>query len=500
VSLHDLPVVVVGAGMGGLAAAIDLARRGARVTVVDKQPAPGGKMRHVMVDGVGIDGGPTVFTMRWIFDGLLEAAGTSLEAELTIVKAEVLARHAWTSGGRLDLFADIDRSADAIGSFAGAADAAGFRAFCARAREVYDTLRGPFIASQRPSPLGLIQRVGIGNLGAMLRTTPFQTLWAALGTHFQDQRLQQLFGRYSTYVGSSPFRTPATLMLVAHVEQDGVWLVKGGMHAVAVALQRVAERLGATFRFEAPVARIVLRDGRVSGVQLASGERLEAAAVVFNGDVSALGRGLLGEDVVRAAPVTRRKHRSLSAQTWCVRAATSGFPLDHHNVFFSTDNAQEFDAVFSRRSVCAQPTVYLCAQDRGAVPTARAGTPERMLLLINAPADGDVAPMAETEVETLRQRADGVLRACGLFLDWSAGAAVATGPAGFGALFPGTGGALYGRANHGPFATFARSGSASAIPGLYLAGGSVHPGPGVPMAAMSGRLAAARLLEDSAQR
>ena len=114
--------------------------------------------------------------------------------------------------------------------------------------------------------------------------SPFGSMWQALGGYFQDPRLRQLFGRYATYCGSSPFLAPATLMLVAHVEQDGVWLLDGGMHTLAATLQRLAQARGARFRYGTPVHSIVTRDGRACGVRLAHGEQLDAAAVVFNGD------------------------------------------------------------------------------------------------------------------------------------------------------------------------------------------------------------------------
>jgi 1-hydroxycarotenoid 3,4-desaturase len=261
-------------------------------------------------------------------------------------------------------------------------------------------------------------------------------------------------------------------------------------------LQGLAERQGARFRFGAHVLDILVRDGRASGVRLADGEVIEADAVVFNGDVAALARGLLGGDARRAAPDTPDAARSLSAVTWCAEVPTSGFPLLHHNVFFAEDYAEEFDAIFRRRTICAAPTVYVCAQDRG-IGEVAAGTPERLLLLINAPADGDKRDFG-AEVPDLARRTLELLRACGLELGLPEERATPTTPTGFDALFPASGGALYGRAGHGATGTFARPGGVTRIPGLYCAGGSVHPGAGIPMAAMSGRLAAARVLEDLA--
>jgi 1-hydroxycarotenoid 3,4-desaturase len=485
-------VIVVGAGVGGLAAAADLARCGAGVLVLERAGGAGGKMRQVVAGGVGIDAGPTVFTMRWIFESLFADAGRRLEDFVTLRPADILARHAWRQGGRLDLFADINTSADAIATFAGPREAQGYRDFCARAADIYRTLRAPFMAAQRPSPLELVRRVGFGRLDAMRRTAPFQTFWSALGEHFRDPRLRQLFGRYATYVGSSPFLAPATLMLVAHVEQDGVWLVQGGMRQVAGALRALGASHGAQYRFDAEVREIVVTGGRARGVALANGERIEADAVIFNGDPAALASGRLGAAVTPAVAKPDRRTRSLSAITWCVRARTAGFPLHYHNVFFAEDYAAEFTAIFQDRQIARLPTIYICAQDRGADGVIEAGTAERLLLLINAPADGDTRTF---DAAAYAPRVWQLLRECGLEI--ADGDLTATTPDRFEQLFPASGGALYGRANHGAMASFERPGALSRLPGLYLCGGSVHPGAGIPMAAMSGRLAAARLLQNA---
>jgi 1-hydroxycarotenoid 3,4-desaturase len=507
---HDR-VVIIGAGIGGLVAAVELAHHGVDVTVVEQAAAPGGKMREIAIRDAKIDakidtridaridGGPTVFTMRWVFDDLFRAVGTSLEAELTITKAVRLARHAWSATDRLDLFADQARSIDAIGAFAGPAEAARYRTFCVEAQRVYRLLEGPFIKSGKTNPFGLVGRIGVTGLSDIWRIQPFVSLWRALGRHFHDPRLRQLFGRYATYCGSSPFLAPATLMLVAHVEQEGVWLVKGGMHQVAVSLERLAASKGATFHYNTAVDRIWTgSDGRVNGVTLADGRIIEADCVISNGDVSALGRGLFGPDVRRAASPVAPAARSLSAVTWAVHAETSGFALLRHTVFFGRDYAGEFNDIFQRGRTPADPTVYICAQDRDAADGGDHTGPERLLCLINAPASGDQRSDQSWELEQCQTQAFRVLERCGLTIHASPDQMVATTPTGFHRLFPASGGALYGRASHGWSSSFQRAGSKTKVPGLYLAGGSVHPGPGVPMAALSGRLAAHSVLTDLA--
>ncbi|WP_238195155.1 1-hydroxycarotenoid 3,4-desaturase CrtD [Methylobacterium tardum] len=487
-------VIVIGAGIGGLAAALRLAHAGLDILVLERGPAPGGKMRAVPIGTRAVEAGPTVLTMRWVFEALFHECGADLVDKIALTRADLLARHAWSRDERLDLFADIEASAAAIAAFAGPREAEGYRRFCARSAEVYRTLEGPFIREGRTSPAGLAQRVGFSGLGDLWRIQPFATLWSALGTFFRDPRLQQLFGRYATYCGASPFTAPATLMLVAHVEQAGIWTVDGGLSALARAVADLAVERGAAFRYGAHVDRIVVERGRVAGVVLADGERIPADRIVCNADCAALGAGLLGADAVSAGERLAPAERSLSAVTLCATSIPSGFPLAHHSVFFSRDYRAEFDAILRARRMPDDPTVYICAQDRTDAGPPPPG-PERLLMLVNAPADGRDRPLTPVEIRTCETNLLRRLEACGLTLETTSGP-VTTTPREFETLFPGTGGALYGRAAQGWAATFKRAGARTGVPGLYLAGGSIHPGPGVPMAAQSGRLAATAILDD----
>lgn len=495
--MGDGRVIVIGAGVGGLAAAIELAACGLEVEVHEREAAPGGKLRELLVDGVGIDSGPTVLTMRWVFEELFARAGASLGADLELRPAGLLARHSWGPGACLDLHAEVGRSAEAIGAFAGADEARRFRAFAAEAAAVYRTLEAPYLRGSRPTPLSLASRVGVRRFDELLGLQPFTTLWHALVRHFRDPRLRQLFGRYSTYCGSSPFAAPATLMLVAHVEQQGVWYVGGGMQRLAEALAGLAQRLGVTLHCASEIAGVQVEGGRARGVQLANGERRAAAAVIANTDVSAFAAGRLGADARRAVAPVRPDRRSLSALTWSMHARSDGFPLLRHTVFFSSDYRREFDDLFRRRRLPGEPTVYVCAQDRADDERAPGGASERLFCLVNAPADGD-ASTDPREYEACEERTFRQLERCGLRIDRSLERTRRTTPQDFARLFPGSGGALYGRATHGWAASFLRPSSRSRIPGLYLAGGSVHPGPGLPMAALSGRQAALSVLRDLA--
>jgi len=493
---HTPRVVVVGAGIGGLVSALVLAHRGLDVTLIESATTPGGKIRQVQVDGVGVDSGPTVFTMRWVLDQMLQEMGTSLADILKLENIGVLARHAWDGSPQtLDLLSDTERSADAIAAFSSPQEAKRFLGFCKQARSLYDTLEKPYIRSERPDLVSMVGDLGVQGMATLTGLGPFASLWRSLGRHFHDPRLQQLFGRYATYCGSSPWSAPATLMLVAQVELDGVWSVSGGMFEVAKALAQLGEKWGVKPRYGHACARILIQGGQVSGVQLESGEVLEADHVIFNGDVAALAQGLLGPAVQPGFAKVPALNRSLSAFTLSMHAESSGFPMVRHNVFFNQNYQREFDDIFQHRRLPEQGTVYVCAQDRSDDGLAQPGL-ERLLCLVNAPADGDTHSFNSSEIHACETSSLALMRRCGLEIKASPQQVVRTLPQDFARLFPGSGGALYGQATHGWMSAFARPSSRSRVPGLYTAGGSVHPGPGVPMAAMSGRLAAATLMAD----
>ncbi|WP_082674437.1 1-hydroxycarotenoid 3,4-desaturase CrtD [Thiohalocapsa sp. ML1] len=488
-------VIIIGAGMGGLCAALKLALAGVEVTVLEGGHRPGGKLREQHQGDQSFYTGPTVLTMPWVFEEIFAEAGTSFRERVTLHSPDILARHAWSRDERLDLFGDHERSAQAIAEFAGPTEADGFRRFAAHAKRVYEALDHPFIRSPQPTPITIFARFGWSGLSELMRIKAIFTLWQALGQYFKDPRLKQLFGRYATYVGASPYRAPATLMLVADVESRGVFAVESGIHRLPEALAALAEEKGVTFRYGARVQEIVVERGSARGVLLADGERLDADAVICNADAAALGAGLFGEqvrDAVAPIPAAKRSH---SVVTWNLVARPEGFPMQFHNVFFPPDYRAEFKAVFDDLRLPRDPTVYICAQDRGNPNAAPPSAPERLLLVVNAPARGDTESIPEAEIRRCESSVMALLDHCGLTLADSREIAVTT-PAHFEQAYPASGGAVFGRVNHGWWGSFDRPGTVTKVPGLYTAGGSVHPGPGIPMASISGRLAADKVLAD----
>jgi 1-hydroxycarotenoid 3,4-desaturase len=463
-------IAIIGAGIGGLVAALLLASAGREVVVCEAAATPGGKLREVVLDGTAIDAGPTVFTLRPVFEAIFAQAGLNFADDIVLQPLDCVARHAWDDGRTLDLFSDPARNAAAVGVLAGAEAARGYLEFSRRSRKIFETLDGSFMQVSQPGLAGLVRRAGPGLLGI----SPFASLWDELGRYFKDLRLRQLFARYATYCGSSPFAAPATLMLIAHAEQLGVWRVAGGMHRLAEVFAVRAQAAGAVFRYGAEVRSVLVRNGRAAGVALADGEQIAADCVIANADVAALDAGLFGQAARAAvAGMLKGAARSFSAVTWAVTGSCAGFDLAHHNVFFSGDYPAEF-ATLAQGRLPVDPTVYVCAPQGGG-----------FFLLVNAAAG---TPPSEAEVQQCLARTLQKLKSRGLELEIRNIAM--TGPAEFGKKFPATGGALYGRALAGWKDSFARPGATTRLPGLYLAGGSVHPGPGLPMAAISGRIAA----------
>lgn len=486
--------VVIGAGLGGLSAALCLAQAGLDVTVIDRFEGPGGKLRAVPSAAGPIDAGPTVLTLRGVFDDLFAHVGARLSDHVALVPEPVLARHWWPDGGRLDLHVDPAASEAAIRDFAGPRAAADFRAFNDRAGRLYATFDAPMMRAPNPDPL-VISRAVLRHPSLIADMAPSRTLAASLEGQFRDPRLRQLFGRYATYVGGSPYESPALLALIWRAEAGGVWRIPGGMHALAQAMADLAVARGVRFLFGTEADGIELAGGGVCGVRLADGGRLPAARIIFNGDPRALTTGLLGPAVAGSVPEAATEPRSFSANVWSFAATPRGVPLLHHNVFFCRDPRSEFDALAQGRTPADQ-TLYVCAQDRGAglAPT----DVERFEIILNSPPAAPGAAPDETEFARCQTRTFAALEKMGLTFSPLPDRSALTTPQDFAALFPGSDGALYGRSPHGLMAPFRRNRARTTVAGLYLAGGGVHPGPGMPMATLSGRHAAAAILADLA--
>ncbi|MEL6607311.1 MAG: 1-hydroxycarotenoid 3,4-desaturase CrtD [Pseudomonadota bacterium] len=480
--------IIVGAGIGGLAAAVRLGALGHRVTVMDSAGQVGGKMRTVGSPVGPVDAGPTVLTMKPVFEALFAAAGEALDDHVTLDPEPLLARHWWPDGAQLDLFADQDASAAAIREMSGPQSEQDYRRFAAEARRLFEAFERPMLHNPTPSAVPMALHI-MRDPGLIRLMAPLSTLAQRLARSFRDPRLRQLYGRYATYVGGSPYQSPAILSLISHSEAAGVWRVRGGMNKLASALADLARKQGADIRLNTHVNRIEVQGGRVSAVHTGDG-RTPCARVVFNGDPRALTTGLLGNAVTAATPGQPLEARSLSANVWTFAEAVDRDPgLVHHNVFFARNPRAEFDPI-AAGSQPKDATIYVCAEDRGTGQSPP--ETERFEMILNAPATPKTHAYP-SEIDLCRQQTFPTLAQFGLTFRSSPPDRALTTAADFNRLFPASGGALYGQSPHGMMAAFQRPTARTRVPGLFLVGGGAHPGAGIPMATLSASHVAAAI-------
>ena len=347
-------------------------------------------MREVVVAGRQLDAGPTVFTLREVFDELYADAGASFAGQVKLIPAMCWRDMLGTYMSIWTCSRTGSASADAIARFAGPREADGFLRFAAQARRIYDTLNTSFMRSLKPTPLGLSRRIGISHLNDLLNIQPFTTLFKSNSGYFADPRLRQLFARYATYCGSSPYQSPATLMLIAHVEQAGVWYVEGGMHRLAVSLAELAKSLGAEFRYAPRSGASSSAGVAPAGVETPERRPIAVDAVVSNADNNALAAGLFGIDARASVAGTAPKSAfAVGADLESRWRAPKALNSPGHTVFFGSAYASEFEDIFRRRRLPENPTVYVCAQDRYDGTPSMPQAPERLLCLVNAPPSGD---------------------------------------------------------------------------------------------------------------
>jgi phytoene desaturase len=484
-------VVVVGAGVGGLAAAIRLAAAGHEVVVLERLDGVGGKLAERSAAGFTWETGPSLLTMPEVFVDVAASAGQDLRDHIELVRLDPVCRYRFADGSGFDHRASLDDAAEAAEALSPGGGAE-WRRFMAHAASVWGVAERTFFAGPMSSPRQLLRRMRSPR--DLLAIDPLRTLHRRAQASFTDPRLVQYVDRYATYSGSSPFAAPATLSCIAHIEQDGgAWYVRGGLARLAGALRTIAEGAGATIRTGCDVASVTRSGDRATGVVLADGEHIRADAVVADADALHLYRDLLphGRALRRAEAAPRSS--SGFALLLGVEGRTDG--LAHHNVSFSADQAAEFTALFDRHDPIVDPTVYVAASSVTDPTQAPAGC-ENWFVLVNAPSfstnhpsDAD-AHLVENAWAGYGDHLLEVMARRGWDLSGRIVHREEIRPVDIARRYRTPGGAIYGTSSNGPMAAFLRPGNRGPLDGLYLCGGSSHPGGGLPLVAISGRIAA----------
>jgi phytoene desaturase len=493
-------VVVIGAGLGGLAAAARLAALGHTVTVCEQAEEVGGKLGVLERDGFVFDTGPSLLTLPAVYRDLFLATGAPLEESLPLVPVDPVCHYRFADGTVVDMpNASRSRVAAAWDEALGAGAGADWTAFTERAGAIWDATREVFLESPLQGAGTLFR---LGRRTQDLRTVAPWLSLRQLGARYLRHPHQRTFlDRYATYTGSDPRRAPAALATVPYVEQTfGAWYVPGGLRRLGDAVLARAQERGAVVRTGADVAQILLDAAgrRAVGVRLTSGEHLPADVVVANADAAHVYVDLLPPRAAgRALVGLRRATPSLSGFVLLLALRGRTPDLTHHTVLFPEDYDDEFDSVFGtgphRRSgprPVPDPTVYISAPDD---PALRPDTDsEAWFVLVNAPRHG--AGGVDWDAPGLREAyADRILArmaACGLDVrDRLLWREVRT-PADLARATRSVGGSIYGTSSNGVRAAFLRPANRSRVDGLFLVGGSSHPGGGMPLVGLSAAIVA----------
>jgi phytoene desaturase len=490
--MADRPIVIIGAGVGGLSAAIRLAAAGRSVAVYEANPAVGGKMSEYREGGFRWDTGPSVITMRHVFEDLFKAAGRNLDDYLTLIPAEPLTRYFYPDGLIFDATRDLSRMAAQIAALE-ERDVEGYLAYLSYAAALHRITGGVFVYNQPPT-LASILKVPIRDA---LRVDALRSMDAAIRAHVRSPHLRQLLGRFATYVGASPYRAPATLNVIAHVEMTGgVYYPRGGIYSIARALEKLARELGVHLHLNSPVRQIVVKDGRAVGVDV-GGEIVPAQVVIANVDVATVYEKLLPAGAVRPGKLARLTRAEPSCSGFVLLLGVEGKheALAHHNIFFTEDYPSEFEDIFTRGIAPQKPTIYAAITSKADPVDAPEGC-ENWFVLVNAPPLGPAYDW-EQQATAYRALVLGRLAGFGYDLRGKIRAEKMLTPVDLARMSGARRGALYGASSNNPFAAFQRPHNrAKDVKGLYFAGGTTHPGGGVPMVTLSGRVAADMVLSE----
>ncbi len=478
--MTSLRVAVIGGGVGGLVGAIRLAVAGHKVTIFERNRHVGGKLASTTIDGFTWDTGPSLLTLPHIFEELFADAGASFHERLKLVRLDPSFRYSFADGSSFEMHDQHDDSQAAVERFAGEGDS--WQAFMGRAERIWQVSMRSFFVGPMDSPWQLAKR--LKSPRDLLEIDAHNSLAERSTTTFKDLRMQMWLNRYATYSGSNPFSAPATLGCIPFVEQRfGAWHVQGGLARLADALHALATEVGVEVNTETDVSRIMTDGKQVVGV-VVNGERHRADLVVANCDAEHLYKDLMPNR--RRLERVHKAGRSSSGFALLLGLSETTPQLQHHNVFFSKDQRQEFDEIFNGAGVASDPTIYVCCSSTSDSSQAPAGK-ENWFVLVN------VAAGASYDWHTYR---DHLIDRLDVARRVQVSEMIT--PIDLAYNYRSPGGAIYGSSSNGKRSAFLRASNRGPVRGLYLLGGSSHPGGGLPLVAMSGAIVADMIKKDYA--
>ena len=493
---------VIGGGLGGLAAACTLAARGHKVVLFEKNPWLGGKAAVLEEAGFRFDMGPTILTVPAVLRRIFAEAGHAMEERLDLVRLDPQWRCFFEDDSVLDLVEDTAAMSRRLDAFAPGKSGSGYRDFIALSKQLHRVSEKFFFwrsVEDLGDTMDLKTSFNASTLGDVMSLRMGATVAGTIRRRVPDARVAQMLDHFVQYVGSSPYGAPAVLCAIAHMQvQEGVWYPRGGTRAVPAELEKLALELGVELRTGTGVERIVVERGRVAGVETDTGERVALGAVVSNMDSVRTHAELLGEDGKRFAQ-RRRYEPACSGVVLYLGLDRAYEHLLHHDFVFSRDPEEEFDFIYGKGEPAPDPTCYIAAPGRTEPGVAPPGG-EALYVLVHTPYLRPHHDWREMFPNYRRVILDKLARTAGM-KDLESRIVVERHltPQDIHERYRVLNGAIYGLASHGRFLGAFKPGNRSRdIPGLYLAGGAAHPGPGMPMVLMSGWIAADSLDRDRA--
>jgi phytoene desaturase len=489
--------VVIGGGLGGLAAAIRLGAAGVSVTLLEAAHQLGGKAGTVVLDGVEVDTGPSVLTMPEVLDELLRHAGMALSDHITLRSPSPGFRYLYADGTQLDVHHHLEDTLQSVDSTLGSRARTDLAGFLDYSRQIWDAASPYFVKGPAPT-LPRLLGLGFRDLLEVRHIDALRTMRSAIDARVESPHLRMLLARYATYNGSDYRVAPGTLNCIAHVELAlGGFGIQGGIGHMVEVLAEAARRTGVRIRLGARVERILVDRGTVTGVRTADGCVFPADQVVSNAEVAHAVHDLLPSENRRAVRLDGTTERSMSGWTGVLRAKRrSGAEARvAHTVLFPEVYSDEFADIFDHDRPPVSPTVYLCAQEPCHGRTGWTDD-EPVFAMANTPPEPLGAERPASTWSDLQETVRDRLQEAHL-IDAADRWVWTRTPAELAARFPGSRGALYGASSNDRFSAFKRPPNrVSGVKGLFFASGSAHPGGGMPLAMLSGVLAAQAALAD----